>query len=183
MERFNGDIIKFYAFWESFESAVYDNEESLTVDKFNYLHSLLDRAAVSSMQSLPLTEDNYENAVEILKDSFGRKQQIVSTRIEELLKLQNCPKENTTQLRQIYDKINIHVRGLKAQDVTSDQYGSLLIPVIMARIPGEIAVQIARETKNCIWSIQLKEILETLKAEVEAKEVCVNTKITCVFCQ
>ena len=64
--------------------------------------------------------------------------------MEELLKLQNCPNENATQLRKIYDKINIHVRGLEALDVTSDQYGSLLIPVITARIPSEIAVQIAR---------------------------------------
>ena len=44
-----------------------------------------------------------------------------------------------------------------------------LIPVIMARIPGEFAVQIALKTKNGVWSI--KEILETVKAEVEAREI------------
>ena len=76
LKRFNGDIIKFYAFWESFESTIQNNEELSAVDKFNYLHSLLDGAAASSIQGLPLTEDNYENAVEILKDRFGRKQQI-----------------------------------------------------------------------------------------------------------
>ena len=151
MKRFNGDIIKFYVFWESFESAVHNNEESSAVDKLSYSHSLVDRAAVSSMQGLPSTEDNYKNSVEILKDCFGRKQQIIGTHMEELLKLQNCPKENTTQLRQIYDKINIRVRGLEALDVTSDQYGSLLIPFIMARIPSEIAVQIARKTKKGVW--------------------------------
>ena len=132
----------------------------------------MDGAAASSIQGLPLTEDNYENAVEILKDRFGRKQQIISAHIEELLKLQNCPNENATQLRQIYDKINIHVRGLEALDVTSDQYGSLLIPVIMARIPSEIAVQIARKTKKDVWSV--KEILETVKAEAEAREIGEN---------
>ena len=119
-----------------------------------------------------LTEDSDENAVEILKDRFGRKQQIISVHMEELLKLQNCPNQNATQLRQIYDKINIHVRGLEALDVTSDQYGSLMIPVIMARIPSEIAVQIARKTKNDVWSI--KEILETIKGEVEAREIGEN---------
>ena len=121
LKRFNGDLIKFYPFWESFESTVHNNEQLSAVDKFNYLHSLLDRAAASSIQGLPLTEENYENAVEILKDRLGRKQQIISAHMEELLKLQNCPNENASQFRQIYDKINIQVRGLEALDVTADK--------------------------------------------------------------
>ena len=137
-----------YAFWESFESTIHKNEELSAVDKFNYLHSLLDGVAASLIQGLPLTEDNYENTVEILKYRFGRKEQIISAHMEELLKLQNCPNENSTQLHQIYYKINIHVRGLDALDITSNQYGSLLMPVIMARIPSEIAVQTACKTKK-----------------------------------
>ena len=211
LKRFNGDLIKFYPFWESFESTVHNNEQLSAVEKFNYLHSLWDGAAASSIQGLPLTEENYENAVEILKDRFGRKQQIISAHMEELLKLQNCPNENTSQLRQIYDKINIQIRGLEALDVMADKYGSFLIPVIMQRMPSEIAIEIARKTKKEVWSI--KEILEIIKAEVEAREIgenankksvapnvspkkpytppktaanfhlkIENTKLTCVFC-
>ena len=101
MKRFNGGIVKFYAFWESFESTAHNNEKLSAVDKFNYLHSLLDGAVASSIQGLPVTEDNYENAVEILKDRFGRKQQIISAHMEKLLKLQNYSNENAAQLRQI----------------------------------------------------------------------------------
>ena len=211
MKRFNGDLITFYPFWESFESTIHNNEQLSAVDKFNYLHSLLDGAAASSIRGLPLTEENYENAVEILKDRFGCKQQIISAHMEELLKLQNCPNENASQLRQIYDKINIQVRGLEALDVTADKYGCFLIPVIMQRMPNEIAIEIARKTKRDVWSI--KEILEIIKAEVEAREIgenankksiapnvlpkkpytapktaanfhlkMENTKLTCVFC-
>ena len=76
---------------------LHNNEELSAVDKSNYyLHFLLDAAAANSIQGLQLTEGNYENAVEILKDRFGRKQQIISAHMEELLKLQNCPNENAT---------------------------------------------------------------------------------------
>ena len=55
LKPFNGDIIKFYAFWESFESTVHNNEELSAVDKLNYyLHSLLDTAAANWIQGLPL---------------------------------------------------------------------------------------------------------------------------------
>ena len=59
LKRFNGDITKFYTFWESFESAVHNNEELSAVDKFNYLHSLLDGAAASSVQGLPFKADSH----------------------------------------------------------------------------------------------------------------------------
>ena len=42
----------------------------------------------------------------------------------------------------------------------------------MARIPSEIAVQIARKTKKDVWSV--KEILETVKAEAEEREIGEN---------
>ena len=42
----------------------------------------------------------------------------------------------------------------------------------MARIPSETAVQSARKTKKGVWSI--KEILETVKAEVVAREIGEN---------
>ena len=38
LKHFNGYIIKFYVFWESFESTIHKNEEMSAVDKFNYLH-------------------------------------------------------------------------------------------------------------------------------------------------
>ena len=43
----------------------------------------------------------------------------------------------------------------------------------MTRILSKIAVQIACKAKKNVWSI--KEILETVKAEVEAREIGENT--------
>ena len=85
LKRFNGDIMKFYTFWETFESTIHNNEELSAIDKYNYLTTYLDGAATSAIHGLPLTEDNYENAIEILKKRFGRKQQIISKHIEHLL--------------------------------------------------------------------------------------------------
>ena len=44
----------------------------------------------------------------------------------------------------------------------------------MARIPSEIVFQIACKTEKDVWSI--KEILETVNAEVEAREIGENAK-------
>ena len=41
------------------------------------------------------------------------------------------------KIRQIYDQVETHVRGLQAQGVDSAQYGKLLIPIMMAKIPED----------------------------------------------
>lgn len=37
------------------------------------------------------------------------------------------------KMRQIYDKVEIHVRGLQALGVGTEQYGTLLIPIMMSK--------------------------------------------------
>ena len=44
-------------------------------------------AAESAITGLPLTEDNYETAIDILRDRFGKPQLLISNHMEALLKL------------------------------------------------------------------------------------------------
>ena len=66
LPKFKGDITQFRSFWDSFESAVQKNPALSTVDKFNYLNSLLKGRALRTVQGLPITEGNYQSAVDIL---------------------------------------------------------------------------------------------------------------------
>ncbi|XP_065069866.1 uncharacterized protein LOC135694908, partial [Rhopilema esculentum] len=172
LPRFNGDITRFMSFWQSFENAIDKNESITAVDKLNYLVNLLEGPAYRAVSGLELTEQNYLNAMEILKARFGNKQQIISTHMQALLGLQNCPNENVKQLRFIYDSINVHVRGLEALGMSSASYGSLLVPILMARMPREITLHVARKTTEEVWPI--KEILEIVKKEIEARELSDN---------
>ena len=50
-----------------------------------------------------------------------------------------------------------------------DQYGSLLIPVIMSKLPSEIRLLVARKATDNVWKID--NLLKTIKSEVEAREM------------
>ena len=54
-------------------------------------------------------------------------------------------------LRLVYDRINVHVKGFYLLGVCSDQYSSLLTPVIMSKLPNDIKLRIARETTSEVW--------------------------------
>jgi len=74
LPKFNGEITKFQAFWDSFESAINRNPNLSEVDKFNDLTALLEGTAACSIQGLPPSEANYHAATEILMERFGKKQ-------------------------------------------------------------------------------------------------------------
>ena len=112
LPKFRGDLTNWMSFWDSFESAVHKNPSISKVDKFNYLNSLLEGAARRAVQGLTLTEANYDSAVEILRERYGRPQQIISAHMDELIKLQPSHNDRPASLRYIYDRISVHVRGL-----------------------------------------------------------------------
>jgi len=77
------------------------------------------------------------------------------------MKIANCVSERPGSLRVVFDKIMVHVRGLEALEITSEQYGSFLIPVIMAKLPNDLCLRIARETGRESWKID--NVLKIIK--------------------
>ena len=176
LPKFRGDVTQWRAFWDSFNSAIHSNSFLTKIDKFNHLNSLLEGQALRAIQGLTLSESNYQAAIDILNQRFGNPQHIISTHMDELLKIPACTTDKTSQLRFMYDKISINVRGLEALGINSSQYGSLLIPVIMSKLPQDIRLQIARNTAQEVW--EMSELLSVIQKEVEAREISDGIKVT-----
>ena len=102
----------------------------------------LQGSAARSTQGLSSSEANYTAATEILKESFGRIQAIILAHMDSLLQLPVCAGDRSLHLRLVYDKIKVNVHGLETLGVKAEQYGSFLIPIIMAKLSSEVRLQI-----------------------------------------
>ena len=94
--------------------------------------------------------------------------------MDELIKLQPSHNNRPASLRCIYDRISVHVRGLASLGISTEQYGSVLIPVVMSQLPNEIRLEVVRNSTNEIWKIE--DLLQTIKREVEARETSEHVK-------
>ena len=63
----------------------------------------------------------------------------------------------------MYDRIETEVRSLDALGCDSATYGTMLIPIIMDKLPQEIKLVLSRKFYNDIW--ELKGILNPLTAD------------------
>ena len=66
------------SFLDSYEAAIHNSSELSDVQKFTYLRRHLTDAALKSVSSLTLTNENYGKALTILKERYGSKQAIVN---------------------------------------------------------------------------------------------------------
>lgn len=168
LRSFDGDITKWPSFWDSFESTIHGNEELSDIDKFNYLKSLLEHTAKDAISGLTLTTVNYQEAVEILKRRFGSKQQIISKHMDILLNLDPVVSTSVKALRHLHDHVESHVCGLKALGVNSETYGSLLLSVLLSKLPADIRLIASREISEDEWS--LDALLKIMERETVARE-------------
>ena len=83
LKKFDGDVTAWTSFWDSFESSIHLNTDLTDIDKFNYLHSLLEFSVLEAIVGLT----NYTEAVAILKKRFGNKQSQITKHMEALLGL------------------------------------------------------------------------------------------------
>jgi len=73
--------------------------------------------------------------------------------MDEMLKIPGCVNDSASKLPLGYDRTSINICGLESLGVSSSQYGSLLIPVIMSKLPPKIRIQVARNTARKVWEM------------------------------
>ena len=106
LPRFKGDLTTWTTFWDLFKSTVHENNGIQKVDK---LKSLLEGPAARAIQGLTLSDANYDAAIDLLVKQSGKPQAIITTHMDELLKVPNCTSDRSSSLRSVYDKIIVQV--------------------------------------------------------------------------
>ena len=141
------------------------------------MRTLIENPAYSTIAGLSLTEANYETALELLQKRYGQKQTIINSHIDTILKIQPLYNNaDVTQLRKFYDTVEQHCRGLQALGADSSSYGTILVNILLQRLPENIKLIISRKmgesSGDSEWKIEELLAIDILKTEVEARGKC-----------
>ena len=178
IKQFTGDPIKWQQFEDTFDATITRNGSISEVEKFTYLRGYLSGEAEKCIEGITLTGDNFERAMTLLRERYGNPQLIISTRMDNLIKLEKNSgyRAPIKELRNIYDKIESHMRSLLTLGVDSEHFGPLLIPIIVNKLPNEIRLEISRKLGKDNWKIH--QFMDTLKNEITARENCEYVNLT-----
>ncbi|XP_065675822.1 uncharacterized protein LOC136092029 [Hydra vulgaris] len=170
LDNFDGKPEKWTSFIENFDCAINANNDLSGIQKMTYLRNLLRGPALSSISGLSLSNENYKVALDILKERYDNKQNMISSHMKKLLSLERVHNLNKIdRLRYLLDSIEIQIRSLENLKITSEMYGPLLIPIILQKIPDELNLIINRQIdNNSTWDVMT--VINILKTEIRARE-------------
>ena len=167
LPHFSGIIQDWPFFWAQFENYVHKtNLPSIT--KFSYLLSVLEHEAKTTICSLSITPDNYQKAIDLLIERYGNDRKIIYSHINDLLQL-SCPSSpDISLLWSFHDSLQGHISSLEFLKVTGEQYGLILTPLILSRLPVDLRMEWARNGDG--HEDDLKYLMKFLKFEIQRRE-------------
>ena len=158
-------------FYDTFEASIDKNENLSNVQKFTYLQGYLEGPALKCNEAMTLSKENYIQALKQLKDRYGNPQLITSTHMGKLLKLEKVfNSKNVKEFCNFYDRVESHIRSLVTAGIPQENYGPLLIPIVLEKLPDDIKLELSRKSGTERWKTD--EFLEILEEGIVARESC-----------
>ena len=162
---FGGDIILFSPFWDVFESEVHKNQQYSGATKFNLLNSCLKGEAKAAIAGLSPTNDNYPQAVQILKERYGNAKKVQAAYMRALYNIEK-PSDSRSSLRAFLDRLESLIRGLEAQKVNLNYAaGDLLVNILQDKLSVDVRRALVRAHGST--DFDLDDFRKALKHEIE----------------
>lgn len=77
LQTFDGNVQQWQEFWDIFEASVHQQDLPPVV-KFSYLKGTLKGTAAAAISGISVNNDNYDTALSLLKEKFGRPEKIIA---------------------------------------------------------------------------------------------------------
>ncbi|XP_036142109.1 uncharacterized protein LOC118645343 [Monomorium pharaonis] len=153
--KFSGKYDEWFSFYDTFKSTVHENKSLSNVQKLRYLKSALLDSALKLINSLEISDINYEVAWNLLQERYCNQRVIVQDHISAILDLATMKRENVIELRQIADGATTHIQALQALKRPTSEWDDILIIILSRKLD-------ARTLRD--WRLSLKgSELPTLK--------------------
>lgn len=133
LPHFDGNEDKWEAFFELFESLVNQNEFLPEIQKFHYLRSSLRGSASKLIETLSLTSDNYNIALDLLKERYDNPRLKIQRHMQALFNLPIVKADKLQTLRSLVDTVELHVRALATLHEPVQYWDTFLLHLISSK--------------------------------------------------
>uniref|UniRef100_A0A1I7WH65 Retrotrans_gag domain-containing protein n=1 Tax=Heterorhabditis bacteriophora TaxID=37862 RepID=A0A1I7WH65_HETBA len=152
---YNGERGEYDEFWAVFNQMVHTNTVFSPVEKFIYLTNCLTGRAANAIRGIKIIPDNYQQAIEIIRNKFGNKTNNEASIVQQLERVKSAD-YSSSNCRQVFENIQTLIQQLKSlgRDITEDD-DPLWKQLIYKKFPASIRkkVFLKMQENNNIWKV------------------------------
>ena len=167
-KKFSGNILKWTEFWQPSENSIHNNPAVSNSDKFTYLKGCLEGAPLKTIGALDLSAENYNAAVAILKERYGRNYVIQKTHLRALETLTAIQDGfDAKGLKTFYEEVEGPCTGLLATGMEEERYSLTIIPKLLAKLSREVCRDIRKSQDDVRTPMTIKKFMKQLRQIVK----------------
>ncbi|XP_050500830.1 uncharacterized protein LOC126880811 [Diabrotica virgifera virgifera] len=132
LPSFNSDYLRWLEYKNTYEALIHNNKTLSDIQK--YLKSSLTDEAISIIQDLDFSPQNYMYAWETLCNRYNNKRMLVDNHIKALFNIQNLAKESASGIRTLIDTVKKHLYALKSLELPTEHWDAIIIHIISLKL-------------------------------------------------
>ena len=150
-------------FWDLFSASIHSRGDLSKNAKFHYLVSQLEDEAPRLLSGFDYTAEQYDEAVDLLKTTYGSKRLLIEARLNAIFDLE-APLPNSKSLSKFRSNYECHLRSLSSLGANIKESGYIYAELILRKLPSITRDNINRTFKEDTWT--LKDLRKAIAVEI-----------------
>ncbi|KAL0880209.1 hypothetical protein ABMA27_002672 [Loxostege sticticalis] len=134
IKSFNGQVGDYQSFISLFISVIGKDKKLNDCEKLYYLKTYLEGEALDLIKHLPLTATSYVNALNLLKQRYDNKKQVINHHINLLLDMPGMTKTTAVGLRNLVSLTKQHIGALQSLGAPTEHWSLIVIAILQRKI-------------------------------------------------
>ncbi|XP_076232907.1 uncharacterized protein LOC143178258 [Calliopsis andreniformis] len=162
LPTFSGDIATWKSFHDRFKLLIIDDPSLSDVTRLHHLNSCLKDDASDIISTLPITENNFKVAWNLINSHFDNDRHLIQIHLRALSSLTFIVEETAQELRSLLKKVNVAVQSLRNLKRPVDSWDDILVFLVSERLDASTQkaweLQLGTKTKYPPY-VELDEFL------------------------
>ncbi|XP_053618244.1 uncharacterized protein LOC128679812 [Plodia interpunctella] len=137
LPTFAGQYEEWPTFNDLFTSLIHQNTALTKVQKLHYLKTSIAGEAEALLKHITVTENNYEQAWEILKQRYGNKRLIINSLLKRLFNLKKLTTPMAAQIKNLVDTTAECLNSLGNLQVSTESWDPIIIYMVTQKLDLE----------------------------------------------
>ncbi|KAJ0171888.1 hypothetical protein K1T71_012651 [Dendrolimus kikuchii] len=171
LPTFDGQPTEWNSFYDLFKSLITNNEHLSEVEKFRYLLLSVKGEPYNLIKSLPVTNENYNNTVQILINRYENTRIVASKHLDRSIDLENLNDKNIHDLRNLINIYFENITALKPLGFPIHSWDFVLLNILLRKLPDSVRTRFETSLPSPSEIPSVGELLDFLEKELMTFEV------------
>ncbi|XP_057329864.1 uncharacterized protein LOC130670473 [Microplitis mediator] len=173
LRKFDGKLEEWKSFYQWFNANVHDRVGISDSTHMSYLQDTLIGEAAKTIAGLEATNENYKEAMELLKATYNNEEAIITRHFELLTAIPKLQNNSGDAIRQLVNETLVHVRGMKVLGEPTDKWDVPLLFHTISKLDSSTKREWYRR-KNNNKKRTFNELIEFLREEAMKSQTNLN---------